>query len=163
MHETNFFMGYSPIEEANTSKPKPIIMSKDRKYIVDSGASLHMMGRSFLSPQEKKTLRPTEDDLKIQTAYGIRSTKEARTYIHELGTHLHVTLVRDSPSRYCLLTDCAMSWRVPILGNQDPDIKKRQEDHHVLHSRFRSSRCGHSAESHSICQARPRKEKSCAR
>ena len=36
---TKFFKGWSPIEEANTSKPTLMIKSKDQTYTVDSGAS----------------------------------------------------------------------------------------------------------------------------
>ena len=36
VHETRFFQGHSPSEEANTSKRKPIRKSKDRLYLVDS-------------------------------------------------------------------------------------------------------------------------------
>ena len=62
------FNGFSPMEEADTCKPELIIKPKDRMYLVDSGASLHMTEGS-LFPQEKNTLE-------IQTANDIvRSTR----------------------------------------------------------------------------------------
>ena len=69
---------------ATTSKPKPIIKSKDRSCIVDSGASLHMMGERSPSLSAGKENH--------------RFIAEARVYIQEPGTYLCVELVEDSPS-----------------------------------------------------------------
>ena len=93
----NSSKGYSPIEDANTFKPS--MESKDNAmFIVISGASLHMTGDSSLSLQEKQTIRQTRHCLDIQDAKDIvRSAKEARVYIQELGTHLCVKSVEDSP------------------------------------------------------------------
>ena len=84
VHSTNFFRGCSPIkEEATPPTSKPIIKSKDRMYIVDSGASLHTMGESLPPPRENpsgKSIRKTKSHLGIQTADGIvRSTKLVAT------------------------------------------------------------------------------------
>ena len=54
-HKTQIFNCFYPIEEPNTSEHKPMIKSKDRMYIVDSGASLHMVEESSLSPQKKQS------------------------------------------------------------------------------------------------------------
>ena len=56
VHKKKFVKGYSPIEEA--FNPKPILKSKDEKYIVDSGASLHTIGESSLSARNED---PTKD------------------------------------------------------------------------------------------------------
>ena len=76
----NFFKVYSPVEEANTPMGKPIIKWKDRMYIVDSGASLRMVGENVLSLRRKrKTLRQTNDCLEIHATNDIvRFTREAR-------------------------------------------------------------------------------------
>ena len=71
MHETYFFMGYCPVEEANKSKPKLSKKFKDRMYIVDSGASLHTTGESSLFLSAGKEIRKTTNYVKIQTAIGI--------------------------------------------------------------------------------------------
>ena len=84
-----------------TSMPKPIIKSKDRR------------GHS-VSSQERKSVRQTNIHL---TASGIvRSTKEARVYIQELGTYSYVKFVEDSPSvlslrRLCGELECSYSWQ----------------------------------------------------
>ena len=58
MERTSSRTTHSPIkEEAHASTSKLIIQSKDQLYIVDSGASLHLMGDSSLASQERKTIR----------------------------------------------------------------------------------------------------------
>ena len=61
MHKTRFFMEQSQIEWEHTSKPKLIKESKGRMYMVDSGASLHVMMKAYSlslssSPQEQGIL-----------------------------------------------------------------------------------------------------------
>ena len=67
--------------------------------IVNCRAYLHMMVKSSLIGQERKNIRNREDNLEIQTANGIvRSTKEAKVFIQELGTYFYAKLVEDYPS-----------------------------------------------------------------
>ena len=67
-------------------------------YFVDSGASLHMTGDSCLTSQERE-IKKTNSYPEILTASGIvRSIKEAKVYIPEVGTNFYVKLVDDSPS-----------------------------------------------------------------
>ena len=55
VHSTNFFKHCCPTKDkthASTSKPER--KSKDPMYIVDSGASLYLMGESRLDPRDRK-------------------------------------------------------------------------------------------------------------
>ena len=69
-------------------------------------------------------LRWTKNRIEIQTASGIvRSTKEARVYIQELGTFLYVKFVEGSPSamslgRLCDGLEYSHSWQAG--GNSTP-------------------------------------------
>ena len=65
-------------------------------YIVDSGASLHMMGLSSLSEKEKKTIRQSSKILDIQTANDIVLSDTQAKGLH--NNYLWVHLVEDSPS-----------------------------------------------------------------
>ena len=68
-------------------------------YTVDIGASLKMMGLSSANHKEKMTIRQSNKILDIPTASGIVvSDTQAKGYIKELGVHLWVHLVKDSPS-----------------------------------------------------------------
>ena len=115
VHKTTFFKGHTPIEDANTSKPKPIIQSKDRMYIVDSGASLRMMVRKFfLSTGKKNHTTETTHHREIQTSSAIvRSTKrgeglhpEARhLLVREVGGRLASRIAAADPSAPASYTD----------------------------------------------------------
>ena len=75
--------------------------SKERTYIVDSVASLHVMG--FSSPNhKKKIIRRSSKILDVQTANGIVvSHTPAKVHIEELGACPWIHLVKDS-RRYCV-------------------------------------------------------------
>ena len=67
-----------------------------------------LMGERCLSPQGQQPSDRPKNNLKIQVANSIvRSMKEARIYIQQLGTHLYMKLV---PIRLwcCRLDDCPM-------------------------------------------------------
>ena len=51
------------------------IRTKDRVYIADSEAFVHKLGKSSLSPKEKRTIRKSEHLLAIQTANGTTLSK----------------------------------------------------------------------------------------
>ena len=85
---TIFFRSHVPTQAKNTATGLAI-QTTERVYIVDSGASLHMMGLLSLSKKEKKTVRQSSTILDIQTANGIVvSDTQAKVYIQELGAHL---------------------------------------------------------------------------
>ena len=67
--EQFFSETYVPTKAKNTTR-RSVIRSKERKYTVDSGASLHMMGISSLNHKERKTIRQSSKILDIQTAKG---------------------------------------------------------------------------------------------
>ena len=91
--------GVSPTEEANTSTPKPIIKSKDRMHVVDSGASLRMMEKALSLRRKNQTKRHSNNTCEIQTANGmVLFHKNTMVYIQEHGTCLFEKLVEDSPS-----------------------------------------------------------------
>ena len=88
--------------------------------MVDSVASLHIMGLSSLNKKEKSNI------LDIQTRNGIvASDTQAKVYIKELGACPWVHLVEDSPSVLSLGRH-AMSLVVLIRGRQEklPDYQK---------------------------------------
>ena len=54
VNETDFFRGYVPPEEAHPSATRPVQQTQDRRYIVDGGASLLLLGYTSLTPQGSK-------------------------------------------------------------------------------------------------------------
>ena len=98
-----------------------------------------MMGDKPLSSQERKTIRQTNKPPGDPRNGKVHSTKRAWVYIEELGTYLCLKLVEDSPSVLSLGRLC------DELTRRKPHTNKKQQDHHVLCRKFRSSRRGHSA------------------
>ena len=149
MNCTNIFERYPPSKE-DTSKT--IMMAKDRMCMVDSGASLHLMGENSLNAQERTHVRKTIDDLKFQSANGIvHSTKEGKVHIQELGTYLYVKVVEDSPpamswERFCDELGFSYSWQP---GENHILPKGERPSHSALNTLFLPS-LTHRAKSHSI-------------
>ena len=68
-----------------TRRLKVFFLVSDRYCIVDSGASLHLMGRSPPTLEEQKTIRPADRTDTIQTPNGIVELQSgAKVYIKEL-------------------------------------------------------------------------------
>jgi hypothetical protein len=65
-----------------------------RRYIVDSGASFHLVSKETLSEEEQGTISPLEDPIPIQTANGeVVVSETCRIYVHELGIYLRAHLL----------------------------------------------------------------------
>ena len=151
VHSTEFFRRYSPIEEANTSKPEPIMKKKERIYIVDCDACFLCTSwrKVFSSLRRKRTpydrSKPVWRSKPRMASSGPRKT-QGFFYIQELGTHLYDKFVETSHSvlfhgRLCDELESSNSWQPA----RNPKLTKGKKDHHVLHRQFRSSRRGHSA------------------
>ena len=71
-------------------EPQPTIAPSvdgfaDRSYIVDSGASLHLVSLSTLSKQEKSTMEYVGNPIPITTATGeVKIHAQVRVYVKEL-------------------------------------------------------------------------------
>ena len=69
-------------------KEMALNLSRQRTFIVDSGASFHMASRRSLSASEKKTIKSCAP-IPINTANGVIYVKqEVRVNVHELGIHV---------------------------------------------------------------------------
>ena len=90
----------------NATAKSLAIRNKDRTHIVDSGASLRMMGISSLTPKEKRTIRKSSVISDIQSANSMTVSDK------EIGIHLWVNLVEDSTrvGRHCSDLGYAFSW-----------------------------------------------------
>ena len=65
-HKLPLLECYSPInEEGHACKATPVIKSAERLNIVDSGASLHMIGANSRTPQKRKSIRQKTSYLDI--------------------------------------------------------------------------------------------------
>jgi hypothetical protein len=79
-----------------------------RKFIVDSGASFHLISRCNLTPREKKTIRKRSEPIHLQTANGIiQGTHEADVYVKDLNDEkITCIIVKDCPALISLGLIC---------------------------------------------------------
>ena len=93
---------------------EPLIKSKDRMYIVDNGASLHVMEVNSFTLQQEAAWK-----FKPRTASSVPPKSERFTSRSWWKSLL----------QYCPLDDCTMSWDTPTRGNQEnaPKFTKWQK------------------------------------
>jgi hypothetical protein len=71
--------------------------SKDRRFLVDSGASFHLVSKESLSQKERKSVSKLPFPIEIQTANGTVFIKECcDIYVHDLGIKLKAMLLNDT-------------------------------------------------------------------
>ena len=75
------------------------IEPEEIEFVVDSGASMHMISRKDLNSAELETVRISKNPTTVVTAKGEVLTKEEATvYIKELDLFVTVMLVEDTPA-----------------------------------------------------------------
>ena len=87
---------YSPIEAR--AMPAPTSKSpKEREFVVDSGASMHMLGTKDMSSDEMETLRRSGILTTVVTVNGkVQTSEEPQVYIHDLDLFLTVQSLEDT-------------------------------------------------------------------
>ena len=83
---------YFPVEARLT--PTPTSQSPEqREFVVDFGASMHMLSKKDLSSDEMDTLRRSRTSTVVVTANGeVQTNEEAQVYVHDLGLFVTVQL-----------------------------------------------------------------------
>ena len=94
-HERAAF--FSPSENrclsASTLKPE------EREFVVDSGASMHMISKKDLSDAELETLTTSRSPTTVITANGeVQTHEEAIVYVKELGIFLTMKVLENTPA-----------------------------------------------------------------
>ena len=87
--------------EGKKDKSTFFFRTSNHESIVDSGASLHKMGRRSFSLDEQKTIRPTERNL-----FHPDITHAANVYVEDLDKFVNVKLMDDSLSVLSLGRSC---------------------------------------------------------
>ena len=88
----------SPAEErvlqvASTEEPE------ERKFVVDSGASMHMVSKKDLNSAELETMRTSRSPTTVMTANGeVRTCEEATVYVKQLDLLVTVMLLEETPA-----------------------------------------------------------------
>ena len=78
---------FSPSE--NRCLPASSVQPEEREFVVDSGASMHMISKKDLSEAEMDTLTKSCSPTIVITANGeVQTHEEATVYVNELGIFL---------------------------------------------------------------------------
>ena len=73
--------------------------TEERMYVVDSGASMHMLSKKDLSSDEIESLRRSTNPTTVVTANGeVQTNEEAQVYVHDLDLFVTVQLLEETPA-----------------------------------------------------------------
>ena len=94
-HKTAFFS----LSE-NWCLPAPSTLKPaEREFVVDSGASMHMISRKDLNSVEMDTLTTSRSPTTVITANGeVQTHEEATVYVRELDLFLTMKVLEDTPA-----------------------------------------------------------------
>ena len=94
-YKTAFF---SPSENwclPSSSTIKPV----EREFVVDSGASMHMISKKDLNSAELETVTTSRSPMTVMTANGqVQTNEEATVYVRELDIFLTMKVLEDTPA-----------------------------------------------------------------
>ena len=109
-----------------TASP-PTKSPEERAFVVDSGASMHMLNKSDSSSEEMKTLRRSRTPTVVATANGeVQTNEEAQVYVHDCGLFVTVQFLEDmpavlSPGKLCGDHGYSITW----ISGQKPRLTKQ--------------------------------------
>ena len=94
-HKTAFF---SPSENWYLPAPSAII-PKEREFVVDSGASMHLLSKKVLNSAELETVTTSKSPTTVITANGeVQMNEEATVYVQEFDIFLTMKVHEDTPA-----------------------------------------------------------------
>ena len=68
-------------------------------FVVDSGASMHMLRKKDSSSDDMDTLRRSRNPTTVMTANGeVQTNEEAQVYVHDLDLFVTVQLLENTPA-----------------------------------------------------------------
>ena len=88
---------YSPAEAWVMLAPSSTT-PEERHFVIDSGASMHMLRKKDLSSGELETLKRSGSPITVVTANGeVQTNEEAQECVHDLHIFVTVQLLEDTP------------------------------------------------------------------
>ena len=118
-----------PIDEKNSlhePKPKAVCAAVQRSFVIDSGASYHLIGYKQLTRKEKGAIRPVQEPYRIQSANGIVDVdKEVKIFVPALNISVWAQLMQDCPPVLSLGRLCSrQGWNYQWLNGRKPTLSK---------------------------------------
>ena len=95
LQETDKATFSSPTKEWSLPAPSAI-KPEEREFVVDSGASMHVLSRKDLNFADLETVRVSKSPTTVVTE--VRTAEEATVYVKELDLVVTVRLLDDTPA-----------------------------------------------------------------
>ena len=106
-HERATF--FSPSE--NRCLPGSTLKPEERDFVVDSGASMHMISKKDLSNADMDTLTKSRSPTIVITANGEGQThEEATVYVKELGALLTMKVLKETSALFAMKNGYSYEW-----------------------------------------------------
>ena len=112
--------------------------TEERMFVVDAGASMHMLSKKDLRSDEMDTLRRSRNPTTVVTANGeLQTNEEAQVYVHDLDLFVTVLLLEETlavPSlgEPCAEHGCSYEWKNGETQRLTPKWKDNYQDCHHL-------------------------------
>ena len=110
-------------------------------FVIDSGASMHMLSKKDLSSDEMETLRRSRAPTTVVTANGeVQTNEEAQVYVRDLDMFVTVQLLDETPAvlslgRLCSEHGCSYEWKKRWNSTIDP----KWEDNYLYNGQLCTS------------------------
>ena len=137
-HERATF--FSPSE--NRCLPASTLKPEEREFVVDSGASTHMISKKDLSEAEMDTLTKSCSPTIVITANGeVQTHEEAIVYVKELDIFLTMKVLENTPAVLSLGKLCDENgYSYEWINGQKPHLIKKRYSDTMQHGELRSYR-----------------------
>ena len=115
---------------------------EEREFVVDSGASMHMISKQDLSEAEMDTLTKSCSPSIVITANGeVQTHEEATVYVKELDTFLTMKVLENTPAVLSLGKLCDENgYSYEWINGQKPHLIKKRDSDTMRHGELRSYR-----------------------
>ena len=137
-HERAIF--FSPSE--NRCLPASTLKPEEREFVVDSGASMHMISKKDLNPAEMDTLTKSCSLTMVITVNGeVQTHEEATVYVKELDIFLTEKVLENTPAVVSLGKLCDENrYSDEWINGQKPHLIKNGIRIQLQHGELRSDR-----------------------
>ena len=100
---------HSPSEEC-VMPAASTMKSEEREFVVDTGASMHMLSRKNQNSAELETVRISKSPTTVLTANGeVQTREEATVYVKEMDLFVTGTLLEETPAVLSLAKLCEVT------------------------------------------------------
>ena len=120
----------------------PTLKPEEREFVVDSGASMHMIRKKDLSDAEMDTLSKSCSPTIVITANGeVQTHEEATVYVKELDIFLTRKVLEDTPAVLSIGKLCdEHGYSYEWINGQKPHLIKKRDSDTVQNGELRSYR-----------------------